>query len=111
MKTRHKVIFGNCMSMQELSNQSVHFIVTSPPYFNAPFDYKGLFENYNQYLGVIRKMAVEAYRVLQEGRIFALNIDDMLVDGVVASRNVCLPKEHAYILMLEYMTRLVKGGK
>lgn len=81
MKTRHKVIFGNCMSMQELSNQSVHFIVTSPPYFNAPFDYKGLFENYNQYLGVIRKMAAEAYRVLQEGRIFALNIDDMLVDG------------------------------
>ena len=81
MKTRHKVLFGNCMSMQELSNQSIHFIVTSPPYFNAPFDYKGLFESYNQYLGVIRKMATEAYRVLQEGRIFALNIDDMLVNG------------------------------
>ncbi|NLP58492.1 site-specific DNA-methyltransferase [Lutibacter sp. B1] len=81
MDTKHKVIFGNCMSMAELSDQSIHFIVTSPPYFNAPFDYKGLFENYEQYLGVIRKMAKEAYRVLQEGRIFALNIDDMLVDG------------------------------
>lgn len=81
MKTKHKVIFGNCMSMAELPDQSIHFIVTSPPYFNAPFDYKGLFENYNQYLGVIRNMAKEAYRVLQEGRIFALNIDDMLVDG------------------------------
>lgn len=82
MKSKHKVIFGNSMNMSELSDQSIHFIVTSPPYFNAPFDYKGLFKNYNQYLGVIRKMAVEAYRVLQEGRIFALNIDDMLVDGV-----------------------------
>ncbi len=81
MNTKHKLIFGNCMSMAELSNQSVHFIVTSPPYFNAPFDYKGLFENYDQYLGVIRRMAKEAYRVLKEGRIFALNIDDMLVDG------------------------------
>lgn len=81
MKTKHKVIFGNCMSMAELSDQSIHFIVTSPPYFNAPFDYKGLFKNYNQYLGVLRKMAQEAYRVLQEGRIFALNIDDMLVNG------------------------------
>jgi len=69
------------MSMAELSDQSIHFIVTSPPYFNAPFDYKGLFENYNQYLGVIKRMAKEAYRVLQEGRIFALNIDDMLVNG------------------------------
>ena len=81
MNTKHKVIFGNCMSMAELSDQSIHFIVTSPPYFNAPFDYNGLFENYNQYLGVIRKMAEEAFRVLKEGRIFALNIDDMLVSG------------------------------
>lgn len=81
MNTKHKVIFGNCMSMQELSDKSVHLIVTSPPYFNAPFDYKGLFKNYEQYLGVIKRMAREAYRVLQDGRIFALNIDDMLVNG------------------------------
>ena len=81
MNTKHKVIFGNCMSMAELSDQSIHLIVTSPPYFNAPFDYKGLFDNYEQYLGVLKRMAKEAYRVLQEGRIFALNIDDMLVNG------------------------------
>ncbi|MBC8485011.1 MAG: site-specific DNA-methyltransferase [Bacteroidetes bacterium] len=82
MKTKHKVIFGNCMSMVELSNESIHLIVTSPPYFNAPFDYKGLFKNYEQYLGVIKRMVNEAYRVLQDGRIFALNIDDMLVNGL-----------------------------
>jgi len=69
------------MAMTELSDESIHLIVTSPPYFNAPFDYKGLFENYNQYLGVLKRMAKESYRVLQSGRIFALNIDDMLVDG------------------------------
>lgn len=57
------------MSMVELPNESIHFIVTSPPYFNAPFDYKGLFENYEQYLGVLKRMAKEAYRVLQERRI------------------------------------------
>ena len=81
MNTKHKVIFGNCMSMAELLDKSIHFIVTSPPYFNAPFDYKELFENYDQYLGVIKRMAKEAFRVLQNGRIFALNIDDMLVNG------------------------------
>ncbi len=69
------------MSMAELPDSSIHFIVTSPPYFNAPFDYEGLFKNYNQYLGVLKLMANEAYRVLQDGRIFALNIDDMLVKG------------------------------
>lgn len=81
MGTKHTIIFGNCMSMVELSDESIHFIVTSPPYFNAPFDYKGLFENYEQYLGVLKRMAKETYRVLQDGRIFALNIDDMLVNG------------------------------
>jgi len=81
MITKHKVIFGNAMSMKELPDESVHLIITSPPYFNAPFDYKGLFKNYEQYLGVLKKVARESFRVLQNGRIFALNIDDMLVNG------------------------------
>lgn len=63
MVTKHKIIFGNCMSMMELSDESVHFIVTSPPYFNAPFDYKGLFKNYEQYLGMLKRVAKESYRV------------------------------------------------
>ena len=81
MKTHHKVIFGNCMSMEEISDQSIHLMVTSPPYFNSPFDYQGLFKNYGHFLGVLRKFARETYRVLQDGRIAAVNIDDMLVNG------------------------------
>lgn len=81
MTTKHKIIFGNCMAMNELDDSSIHLIITSPPYFNAPFDYEGLFSSYQQYLGVLKRFAAEAYRVLSEGRIFALNIDDMLVDG------------------------------
>lgn len=81
MKTCHKMIFGNCMSMEELSNESIHLIVTSPPYFNAPFDYQGLFTSYETYLNVLTQFSKEAFQVLQEGRIFVLNIDDMLVDG------------------------------
>ena len=30
MNTKHKVIFGNCMSMTELPDQSIHLIVISP---------------------------------------------------------------------------------
>ncbi len=79
--THHKLIIGNCMSMQEIPDESVHLMLTSPPYFNAPFDYKGLFKNYDQYLGVLNRVAREVFRVLQNGRIAVLNIDDMLVDG------------------------------
>jgi len=81
MATYHKLIIGNCMSMVEIPSKSVHLMITSPPYFNAPFDYKGLFKSYGQYLGVLRKFAQETYRVLQDGRIAVLNIDDMLIDG------------------------------
>ncbi len=79
--THHKLIIGNCMSMQEIPDESVHLMVTSPPYFNAPFDYKGLFKNYDQYLGVLNRVAKEVFRVLKDGRIAVLNIDDMLVNG------------------------------
>jgi len=69
------------MDMSEIKDGSIHLAVTSPPYFNAPFDYKNLFKNYDQYLGVLKKMAKESFRVLADGRIFVLNIDDMLVNG------------------------------
>lgn len=81
MATHHKLIIGNCMSMKEIPSESVHVMLTSPPYFNAPFDYKGLFEGYEQYLNVLRRFAEETFKVLQEGRVAVLNIDDMLVEG------------------------------
>lgn len=79
--TKHKLIIGNCISMKEIEDNSVHLMVTSPPYFNAPFDYKGVFDDYDHYLTMLRKCASEVYRVLQDGRIAALNIDDMLITG------------------------------
>ena len=67
--------------MEEIPDESVHLMLTFPPYFNAPFDYKGLFKSYEQYLDMLDKVAKEVFRVLKEGRIAVLNIDDMLVDG------------------------------
>jgi len=79
--TSHKLIIGDAANMKEIADSSVHLMITSPPYFNAPFDYKGLFNSYSQYLGLLQQVASEVYRVLQDGRIAVLNIDDMLVDG------------------------------
>ncbi len=69
------------MSMEELPDNLCHLMVTSPPYFNAPFDYKDFFKNYDTFLGMLSKFAEETYRVLQDGRIAVVNIDDMLVNG------------------------------
>ena len=67
--------------MGDIKTESIQLVVTSPPYFNAPFDYQNLFNSYDDYLNLLEEVADESFRVLQHGRIFALNIDDMLVDG------------------------------
>lgn len=81
MQTYHKLIIGNSEEMVELTNESVHLVVTSPPYFNAPFDYKDLFTDYQNYLEMLSNVAKELFRVLINGRIVVINIDDMLVKG------------------------------
>jgi site-specific DNA-methyltransferase (adenine-specific) len=81
IETAHLVIFGNCMSMEELADESCQFMVTSPPYFNAPHDYVGLFKDYQDFCNMMFHFATESHRVLAPGRIAAVNIDDMLVDG------------------------------
>ncbi len=42
--TKHRLIIGDATAMPEITDESVHLMVTSPPYFNAPFDYKGVFK-------------------------------------------------------------------
>jgi len=81
MQTFHKIILGNCVDMHELYDKSVHLVVTSPPYYNAPFDYPGLFKDYDEYLDMMRKVAKELLKVLAQGRIAAFVTDDMLVEG------------------------------
>ena len=81
MKTYHKLIFGDAENMKELNNNSIHLVVTSPPYFNAPFDYPDLFESYEAYLDKMRKIARELKRVVDEGRIVCIVCDDTLING------------------------------
>jgi DNA modification methylase len=81
MKTHHKLIFGDAEDMRELEDGSIQLVITSPPYFNAPFDYPDLFESYEAYLEKMRRVAREMLRVLQEGRIACIVCDDTLIDG------------------------------
>jgi modification methylase len=67
--------------MHELRRESIHFAVTSPPYYNAPFDYPGMYRDYDEYLRMLSRVADELFRVVGEGRVVSFVIDDMLVDG------------------------------
>lgn len=67
--------------MDELPDGSIHLVVTSPPYFNAPFDYPDLFESYDAYLDKMQKVAKELKRVVAQGRIVCIVCDDILIRG------------------------------
>lgn len=75
------IVFGDAQNMKELEDNSVHLVVTSPPYFNAPFDYPDLFKSYDEFLTLIRNVVKELKRVLDKGRIAALVVDDILIEG------------------------------
>jgi len=81
MSTWQKIVFGDCRDMHEIPSESVHLMVTSPPYYNAPFDYPDLFKDYDQFLELIETFSRELYRVLVPGRVAAYVTDDMLVKG------------------------------
>ncbi|HLE75985.1 MAG TPA: site-specific DNA-methyltransferase [Candidatus Bathyarchaeia archaeon] len=77
----NKLVFGSSVNMHELADKSVSLVVTSPPYFNAPFDYPDLFDTYDEFLKMIRGVAKELKRVMAEGRIACFVCDDTLING------------------------------
>jgi modification methylase len=81
MPTTHRIIFGDCRNMAEIPDESVHLMVTSPPYYNAPFDYPDMFTDYDDFLGLMRDFSRDLFRVLAPGRIACYVTDDMLVKG------------------------------
>ena len=66
--------------MKQVEDQSVHLIVTSPPYWNIKdYNHSGQIGNsqlYEEYLSDLKKVIVECYRVLHDGCRIAINIGD-----------------------------------
>ena len=83
--TFHKVVFGDARDMREVEDDSIHLVVTSPPYYNAPFDFPNLFEDYDEYLNMLKDVGAEIYRVLKEGRIACFVVQDVRIDGELYS--------------------------
>jgi len=75
-----KVIFGNSENMKEIENSSVHLVVTSPPYYNAPFDFPGLFNSYEEFLKLLRNIGRELLRVLAPGRYACFVTQDVRIE-------------------------------
>lgn len=81
MKTAHKIIFGDAKDMREIVDNSIQLVVTSPPYFNAPFDYPDLFKSYDEYLQLLISVGKELFRVVETGRVVCFVVQDVRING------------------------------
>lgn len=71
----NKIILGSAENMKELPNNSIHLMITSPPY-NVSKDYdKDL--SLQEYLDLLRKSFTEVYRVLVDGGRVCINVANL----------------------------------
>lgn len=70
------IVIGDSRDMHEVSDGTVHLVVTSPPYVTSKFK-KGQQFDFDGYLNMIRDVFREVYRVLCFDGRFCLNVGDI----------------------------------
>ena len=74
--THHRLIRGDSKKvLKSFPDNSIHLAVTSPPYFNAR-EYSQS-SNLQPYLDDMREVFKEVFRVLDNHRVFVLNVGDV----------------------------------
>lgn len=95
MLTNHKIINGDSRQMNLLNDESVHLVITSPPYWQLK-DYGsenqiGFHEGYESYINNLNLVWNECYRVLHQGCRLCINIGDQFVRSVYYGRYKVIP--------------------
>ncbi|MDI6605321.1 MAG: DNA methyltransferase [Thermoanaerobacteraceae bacterium] len=95
MNTLHKIIIGDARKMSKIPDESVHLVITSPPYWqlkdygsNGQIGYDDTYEEYINNLNLVWK---ETYRVLHNGCRLCINIGDQFARSVYYGRYKIIP--------------------
>lgn len=95
MKTKHTCIYGDCRKMKELNDESVHLVVTSPPYWQlkdyGTEDQIGFNHSYEEYINNLNLVWNECNRVLKPGCRMVINIGDQFARSVYYGRYKVIP--------------------
>jgi len=95
MKTTHKIIIGDSRCMKEVANESVHLVITSPPYWQLK-DYGngsqiGFDDSYEEYVNNLNLVWNECRRILHKGCRLCINIGDQFARSVYYGRYKVIP--------------------
>jgi len=91
----HKVIIGDSRHMDEVREEAVHLVVTSPPYWQLK-DYGngsqiGFNDSYEKYINNLNLVWKECYRILHKGCRLCINIGDQFARSVYYGRYKIIP--------------------
>lgn len=99
------IILGDSRNMVELKDESVHLVVTSPPYWQLK-DYGnenqiGFNDSYEDYINNLNLVWKECYRVLHKGCRLCVNIGDQFARSVYYGRYKIIPIREEIIRFCE----------
>jgi len=93
--TRHRIIIGDCRQMAEVADQSIHLVVTSPPYWQlkdyGPTEQIGYHDSYETYINHLNLVWQECARVLLPGCRLCINIGDQFARAAYYGRYKIIP--------------------
>jgi site-specific DNA-methyltransferase (adenine-specific) len=95
MATHHKILIGDARRMTDTADESVHLVVTSPPYWQLK-DYGnesqiGFHDTYEGYINNLNLVWKECFRVLHKGCRLCINIGDQFARSVYYGRYKVIP--------------------
>ena len=95
MNSKHLIINGDSRYMGELNDDSVHLVITSPPYWQlkdyGTDDQIGFNDSYESYINNLNLVWKESYRVLHNGCRLCINIGDQFARSVYYGRYKVIP--------------------
>jgi site-specific DNA-methyltransferase (adenine-specific) len=94
--TTHRLVLGDARSMAFLKDESIHLVVTSPPYwtlkrYNDVEGQLGHVQEYETFLEELNKVWREVYRILVPGGRLVCDVGDVCLSRKVFGRHVVVP--------------------
>lgn len=116
INTTHTLINGDSRNLSQIADESVHLIITSPPYWQLK-DYGnenqiGFHDSYESYVNNLNVVWSECNRVLHKGCRLCINIGDQFARSVYYGRYKVIPIRTEIIrfcetLGLDYMGAVI----
>ncbi len=96
VRTEHRFVRTDSRSLEEIEDESVHLVVTSPPYWNlkayeAGVGQLGLIEDYDRFVEELTSVFSECFRVLVPGGRIVIVVGDVLVPRRTFGKHLVFP--------------------